>query len=123
VRILRFDYEDCRKRRLLRSTIPSEEKAQRSIKKAENWLEEAEKNMESGAYDSCLISSYLVMFHSARSVLIRDGVIEKSHYCIARYLEEKYMKKRLLEQKWVDILDRFRNIRHSDQYDVSYFAS
>ena len=63
------------------------------------------------------------MFHSARAILFFDGFREKSHYCIARYLEEKYVKKNLLENKWVELLDHYRELRHDSQYDISFFTS
>ena len=63
------------------------------------------------------------MFHSARAILFRDGYREKSHYCVARYLEEKYVKPGKLERKWVELLDYYREMRHNNQYDLSFFVS
>jgi len=117
------DFEDCLRRGLLRRITPSKDKAESSMKKAEKWLYEAERNLNSGSYDSCLITSYLAMFHAARAILFKDGWREKSHYCISRYLEEKYVKTGRLEREWVDLLDRLRELRHEDQYDVTYFAT
>ncbi|MBS7643817.1 hypothetical protein KEJ26_04520 [Candidatus Bathyarchaeota archaeon] len=37
--------------------------------------------------------AYSAMFHAARSLLIRDGVGEKSQVCVVRYLEDEYAKK------------------------------
>ena len=111
------------RKRLLRRVTPSADKAKLSMKRAESWLEEAEKSLNNELYDSCLISSYLAMFHSTRAVLFRDGWREKSHFCIARYLEEMYVKKGKLEREWIDLFDRLRETRHADQYDVSYFAT
>lgn len=91
-----------------------------SIKRAEEWLEEAKRNREFGSYRTSLMASYLAMFHAARAVLFRDGWREKSHYCVARYLEESYVKTGKLEEYWVELLDRMRELRHEDQYDVSY---
>ncbi len=91
------DYENCFKRGLLRKIQPSKEKGMRSLEKAEEWVEESEKNITVFAYDSCISSSYMAMFHSARAILFRDGVREKSHYCLARYLE-KYVEEVLLEK-------------------------
>jgi uncharacterized protein (UPF0332 family) len=62
----------------------------------------------------------MVMFHSARASLFFDGYREKSHSCIARYLEEKYVKTKKLEKKWVELLDHHREIRHNGQYDLSF---
>jgi uncharacterized protein (UPF0332 family) len=57
------------------------------------------------------------------SNLYSDGYREKSHACVARYLEANYVRKGHLEQKWVELLDHFREIRHSDQYSFNFFTS
>ena len=62
------------------------------------------------------------MFHAARSLLFRDGFREKSHYCLARYLEEKYVDTGKMERIIVDLLDRFRELRHEDLYELDFFA-
>ncbi len=103
-----MNFEECVRKGLLRRITPSEEKAMQSMKRAEKWLNDAEKSLEHGLYDNCLISSYLAMFHAARAVLFRDGWREKSHFCIARYQEEKYARAGKLERVWIDVLDRLR---------------
>lgn len=122
VRIL-FDFHECLKKGLLRKTQPSKTKAKKSLEASRKWLEEAEKNFKSDALKSCLLSAYLGVFHAARSVLFLDGYREKSHACIARYLEKKYVRKGLLESEWVEMLDHFRELRHTDQYSFNFFAS
>lgn len=119
----RFDLNDCIKEGLLRSIPPSSEKAEGSAKAAQRWLEEAEKDFSGKAFNSCVMAAYLAMFHSARAILFFDGFREKSHYCVARYLEEKYVAKRLLERKWVELLDHSRELRHDDQYAISFLAT
>ena len=81
------------------------------------------KTFENKIYQSSVLSSYLAMFHSARAILFRDGYREKSHYCVARYLEENYVKKGMLESKWVELLDHYRDLRHVSQYSVENFAT
>ncbi len=99
-------------------------KAEESIKTAESWLKEAHNNFEHGSFRSCIISSYLVIFHSGRAILFFDGYREKSHFAVARYLEDKYVvNEKLLENKWIDILDYYREIRHDDQYSTSFYTS
>ncbi len=122
-RLKKFNFHDCIREGLLRNIPPSKGKAERSIRAAEKWLKEAENGLKSGSFNSSLISSYLAMFHSARAILFYDGIRERSHYCIARYLEEKYVKKRKLESKWVDLLDHYRDMRHNDQYDMDFFVT
>ena len=63
------------------------------------------------------------MFNSERAILFLDGYREKSHACVARYLEEQYVNKKKLEKKWVELLDHHREIRHNDQYDLSFYSS
>ena len=116
------EYERCFKLGLLRKVPPSSKKGKDSIKKASEWLNEAGKNKKATANDSCIASSYLAMFHAARAILFRDGVREKSHYCIARYLE-KYVEEQRIEEEWVVLLDRLRDIRHNDQYSLTHQAT
>ncbi len=108
---------------LLRRIPPSEKKAEGSINAARKWLDESEKDFEAGTFNSSILSSYLAMFHSTRAILFFDGFREKSHFCIARYLEDRYVKKNLLEAKWIELLDHYRELRHDDQYSISFFTT
>jgi len=94
-----FDFNECMKKGLIRKTIPSRGKASKSLEASLKWLDESEKNLQSNALRSSLLSAYLAVFHAARSILFFDGYREKSHACIARYLEEKYVRSGLLESK------------------------
>jgi len=117
------ELDKCFKKELIRKTLPSREKALKSISKAKKWLEEAKKNLEFDLVDSCLVSSYSAMFHAARALLIRDGFREKSHYCLARYVEEKYVNTNTLSSSIVALLDRFRELRHEDLYELDFLAT
>lgn len=116
------ELDNCLKQGLIRKTIPSNEKATKSINKAGKWLDEAKKNREVTLFDSCVVSAYSAMFHAARSLLFRDGFREKSHYCLARYLEEKYVETGKMERIVVDLLDRFRELRHEELYELDFSA-
>ncbi len=116
-------FKNCIEKGLLRKIPASEDNAERSINKAESWLKESEKTLKGEAYDSSVMSAYLVMFHSARAILFFDGYREKSHACVARYLEEQYVNKKKLEGKWIELLDHHREIRHENQYDLNFFSS
>jgi len=118
-----FNFQDCIRERLLRKIPRSREAAGSSLKASDRWIDEAAKSLSSEAFNSSVLSSYLAMFHSARAILFLDGYREKNHYCIARYIEEKYVKNRLLEVRWVELLDHHRELRHASQYDVGFFTS
>lgn len=110
-----MNYKECFKQGLLRKVEPSDGKSKESIVQAEEWLNEAMINCEAGAFRSALSSAYLSLFHAARAVLFRDGIREKSHYCVGVYLE-KYVEKGELEEEWILIFDRMRSTRHADHY-------
>lgn len=114
--------EDCFRKGLLRRVEPSLTKSKDSITEAREWLSEAMKNKASEAYKSAISSLYLAIFHSARAVLFRDGVREKSHYCVGVYLE-KYVDEGVLEEDWVLIFDRIRSVRHTGQYSFQTHPS
>ncbi len=118
-----FNYSDCMREGLLRKIPPSKDKATQSLKKAREWLKEAENSLKGDAFNSSILASYMVMFHAARTILFLDGFREKSHACVARYLEEKYVKTGKLDKKWVELLDHSREIRHNDQYNLSFFST
>lgn len=107
---------------LLRKTFPSESKALKSLKKAERFLKIARLNFESDAYDGSVIMAYLSVFNAARSVLIKDGFRERSHACVSKYIEKYYVPKHL-DKKHIMLFDRYRNLRHADQYDVGFIAT
>jgi uncharacterized protein (UPF0332 family) len=107
--------DDCFRLGLLRRTEPSRSKSDQSLLSAREWLSEAKKNLVAQALRSALSSAYLAVFHSARAVLFRDGVREKSHYCIGLYLQ-RYVEEGSLEEDWPMLFDRIRSVRHADQY-------
>lgn len=88
-KLKQYNFYDCVKDGLLRKIPSSKEKAEGSIKTAQKWLEEAQKNLKGEAFNSCVMSSYLSMFHSTRAILF---------------------------------LDHYRELRHDDQYSISFFA-
>ena len=65
--------------------------------------------------------AYLAVFNAARSILIKDGYRERSHTCVSKYIEKHYVPQKL-ERKHIMLLDRYRNLRHADQYDVTFYA-
>ena len=107
--------DDCFRKGLLRRVEASDEKSRTSLEEAQNWLDEAGRSYEGGALRASLTSSYLVYFHSARALLFRDGIREKSHYCIGVYLDH-YVKIEELEPKWTTLFHAMRTQRQTEQY-------
>jgi len=90
--------DECCERGLLRNVPASEEKARISLAQAREWITEAGYDCDADALRSGLIAVYMGYFHAARALLYRDGIREKSHYCIGVYLES-YREKGLLEDE------------------------
>ena len=107
--------DDCYEKGLLRKVQASDEKAHLSLVQAREWIEEAGHACEVQALRSALIATYMGYFHAARAVLFRDGVREKSHFCIGVYLDS-YREKGLLEEEWVVLFHYMRSFRENDQY-------
>ena len=113
--------QECFEKRLLRMIEPSMEKAIQSIKMAENKLNLAKEAMEKEFFDACIVYAYTSMFHSARAILYKDGIQEKSHICIVLYLREKYSH--IIPYYLLQSLDAFRKERHEALYGLEYEAT
>jgi len=100
---------------MLRRVAPSMEKANGSLNLAASYLDEAQQVAGLGARRISLTGAYMAWFHAARAVLFRDGIREKSHYCIELYLNH-YAQSGDLEEEWVLMFSRMRTQRHESQY-------
>lgn len=60
-KLKKYNFHDCIRGNLLRNIPPSKEKADGSINAAKKWLDESEKDFNAEAFNSCVMSSYLVM--------------------------------------------------------------
>jgi uncharacterized protein (UPF0332 family) len=85
-----MNLEECFSRSLLSRISPDKEKSRRSMETAQHKLALSKKELGAGIYEGAIISAYASMFHSARALLFRDGVKERSHYAVYVYLREKY---------------------------------
>jgi len=88
-----MNVDDCLKKRILRKITPNLEKSKISIKIAQLKLGESKKLFQAGFFNNALLSAYTCFFHSARALLYKDGIQEKSHYAVFVYLKEKYSDK------------------------------
>ena len=108
----------CFEERKLRKDRPDILKAHKSVSVAESKLKEAEDLAKAGFASASLLSAYSSMFHSGRALLFRDGVVEKSHYCLIAYLREKYSKAGKLDDGTITVMDAFRAERHDVLYSL-----
>jgi uncharacterized protein (UPF0332 family) len=114
-----IDFDSCVSQGLLRKIPPSLRQSQEQMKKAEVLLSEAKLALGSDSPNSAVIGAYSAMLDSARAVLFRDGWREKSHACVAKYLEAKYSKE--LGEEAVVLFDEYRDKRHKTMYSGDYY--
>jgi len=106
--------DDCFRRGLLKRIPPDRENALRSLELSLSNIDDAAENLRIHRYRVVIVSSYTAMFHSARAILFKDGVKERSHECIPIYLKENYPD---LERN-ANILDAYRRLRHHAIYGL-----
>ena len=67
------------------------------------------------------IALYNAIFHTSRAILFFDGIKEKSHYCLQKYLEYKSTKIKEISLDDVALFDSLRGIRQEVQYNLTKF--
>ena len=110
--------KDCYSKGLLRKRRPDQGKSERAMELAYKDLERANKLLESNFYMESRLLSYTGMFQAARAILFKDGIFERSHFCVVEYLRENYVKKHILDMSYVNWLDTLRTIRHESLYGL-----
>lgn len=113
--------DECFKKRMLRKTSPDLKKAKRSLEIAENKLETAKKAFEKELYGPTIIYGYTSMFHSSRGLLYKDGIQEKSHFCLVLYIRENYSNQ--IPPYLINSLDSFRKERHETLYGLDFIET
>lgn len=93
-------------------------RARRPWKRQPGDLSKAVKRMEHAFYEDVILYSYTAMFQAARALLFRDGVFEKSHYCVVEYLRRNYLGSGKLDQSHIHWLDTYRIERHDTLYGL-----
>lgn len=106
--------DDCFRKGLLKRIPPDMENAHRSIELSASNIEDADENLRIHRYRVVIVSSYTAMFHAARALLFKDGIKERSHECVPKYLKEKYKDMGM----YANVLDTYRRFRHSAIYGL-----
>ena len=114
-------YEDCLNEGLIKKITSSITQARSQMDKANVLLEEAKKAVKNESPNAAVLAGYAAMFDAARALLFKDGYRERSHACVARYLEAKYSEK--LDLAFIHLLDEYREKRHKVSYSSEYYPT
>jgi uncharacterized protein (UPF0332 family) len=96
-------------------------KAKKSIDIAESKLAEARELLSAGFKNNAAVTAYSSMFHAGRALLYRDGIQEKSHFCLIVYLKEIYASSNKITPEIITLMDSFREQRHNIMYGFEIF--
>ena len=110
--------KDCFEKGLLKKDIVQKDLAKKSVKQSEFFLGETQDLIEINKNQMAVISLYNAFFHISRALLYNEGVKERSHYCIARYIEEEYVNKEKLNVKFLNAYESMMSVRHNVQYST-----
>lgn len=113
-----MNLRECFKKGMLKKKKPDLRKSVKGMQMAEDKAERAKLLLKQNFLEEAFIVSYTSMFQSARALLFKDGIYEKSHYCTVLYLEKEYVKNRLLKANYLSWLDIFRRERHFTLYGL-----
>ena len=113
--------EDCIKKGLIKKIAASPKQARDLVDKAKALAEEAKGAVDNDRPNLGVLGGYSAMFMAARALLFRDGYRERSHACVARYIEANY--KGEINARFIDLLDQYRTKRHKVVYGADYYPT
>lgn len=108
------ELDDCLRKGHLAKTSANIEKAKASLRIAKENIVDARIHCENKLYNWAFIASYTAMFHASRGLLFKDGMKERSHFCLCVYVREKYRGR--IEARYLNELDILREQRHAILY-------
>jgi len=117
-----MNLDECFEKRLLRNSPPDRLKSKKAIEMAQRAIQQAEKLIEHEFYEQAILYSYTAMFQGARALLFKDGITEKSHYCVIEYLKKNYVQSGKLNQSHIHWLDTYRIERHETLYGLEIIS-
>ncbi|MEK6825325.1 MAG: HEPN domain-containing protein [Nanoarchaeota archaeon] len=109
-----MNIEECFQKKLLKKVAPDLLKARNSLSIAEKKLERAQELLLDDFFAEAFITAYTAMFHTARSVLYKDGIQEKGHYAVYVYISEKYSGK--ISSSLIEAFYAYQSERHKLLY-------
>ena len=90
------------------------------LEKAKEDLATAIIDFESGHFSASVNRSYYCIFHSIRAILALDGFDSKKHSGVIAYFREKYIKTKILDRVYSDMVGDAFEIRNNGDY-VDFF--
>ncbi len=113
------EVDNCFEKGLLKKITKNTNLALQDIEQAEFFLNESFDLLKINKKEMATIALYSSIFHAGRALLFQQGVKEKSYYCLQKYLEEKFVKTKILNEEELSLFDLLRGMRQEIQYNVT----
>ncbi len=112
------ELKECFDKGLLKKTIKQIDLAIKDLNQARFFLSETQDLLDIDKKIVAALSLYNAFFHCARTLLFKDGIKERSHHCIARYIEQEYVKMKKIDVRFLNAFETIMSIRHNAQYST-----
>ena len=93
------------------------------LDKAERFLDDAKATLAQGMYETAANRSYYAIFHTVRALLALDGKDFKRHSGVISYFQQQYIKTRVFDSEFSDILNTAFSLRTESDYKDFYVIS
>ena len=114
-----MNLQDCLDKKYLVKSEPDKELSEKELNEARYDLDKAIKAFEDKDYKWCIVKSYYVMFHAAKSILFKLGYTEKKHIAILIVLEDLNRKGKI-ENRFIIDYKAAMSAREDADYHYSY---
>lgn len=113
-----LEFEKCLQFKKIREFSRGKSLVNKELESAQSDLKSARETFKAKNYKWSTIQCYYSMFHSARALLYRENLREKSHGCLIVALRALYVNKNKLSFDFIEALERAKMLREdADYYD------
>jgi len=95
-----------------------EEIIRSQIAKAKEKLEAAKKLLKDGFLDDAISRAYYAVYHAASAVLLKEGIVAKTHEAIKTMFGLHLVKSGKIDKKFGRILSQLKDERENGDYDI-----
>jgi uncharacterized protein (UPF0332 family) len=114
------DFRECLSKNKLVKFPLAKTFMNREIEESKRDLESTEKCFNDQNYKWATIQAYFSMFHSARSLIYKEGYREKSHFCLIAALKTLYLNKGLINHKIIEDIQLGKRMREAADYHADF---
>ena len=93
------------------------------LERAEEDLETAKENMDSGKYRASVNRSYYALFHALRAITALDGFDSSKHSGIIAYFNQNYTKNQVFDKEISRMIDTCYRLREKADYNDFFLVA